>query len=263
MCVVYACWKETPSDSEMEDGAAANTDGAGICWSDMSSKAGGVRWIKGLSSDTKEIREVLKKEKIGYPFAIHFRTASIGGKCKELTHPFPVDDLMEDSNLEPGGLELKGSARRVLMHNGHIQSFKDWLLPILLATPGDCPSGPWSDSRALAVAAGYKGEAILEFIISGSRVMVMDSMPSVGASQKDPRSYIRLHGSGWISHEGWAQSQTTPSRSKHTSWEPAEPLHILPKRETKENAWTVEELQDLVTALRAEQNDAKILIGGA
>jgi len=273
MCVIYACHSATPNEEELTLGAECNTDGAGIAWIDkFNTKEASVRWIKGLNSTAKAVLDVIEENKITYPLLIHYRTASIGGKSGDLTHPFPITTKLESS--------LVGHARRVLMHNGHINSWKDWFKPITFAAPDfEIPHGPWSDSRALAAAVNIKGEGVLEFIIESSRVIVLDSIASIGWKKVEPKSYMRMYGT-WLEKEGWFQSVETRRVATPVvgeEWRKRSHCHtIYSKNDSKgvvqeskstssdvhaENTWTIDELEGLISTLRKEQNEARILLG--
>lgn len=268
MCVIYSCYEKTPSREELANGAESNTDGAGICWiKNFNTPKAATVWVKGLKSTPDAVLEAIEKHKITYPFGIHYRTASIGGKCDELTHPFPITDDLEDST--------EGSARRVLMHNGHIADWKEWFTKIMFASAMEIPVGPWSDSRALAAAVNIKGEGVIDFVIGTSRVMVLDSLASRGFPKDKPISYIRLYGN-WIHKEGYDQSvETTPRRavqsvdgwrhgrrgvySSHKSCE----VHESSSRvvTSGENNWSVDELESLISEIRKEQDEARVYLG--
>lgn len=268
MCVIYACWGKTPDKAELALGAEANSDGAGICWVDnFRQKGARVKWLKGLPSTADAVLEAIEKNKVTYPFAIHYRTASIGGKCDELTHPFPITSELSDDKT--------GDSRRVLMHNGHIADWKDWFTKIMFANSFEIPIGPWSDSRALAAVVNAKGEGVLDFVIGSSRVLVLDSLPSIGCSPKEPDSYFRRYGC-WIKKDGWHQScDTTPKievwthwRRKHYSGRSEDSsercsVPILASTSTvhEENVWTIEELENLVAEVKKEQDEARVLLG--
>ena len=270
MCVIYACHSTIPDEEELTLGAESNTDGAGVAWIDkFNTKEASVHWIKGLPSTAKAVLNVIKENKISFPCMIHYRTASIGGKSQDLTHPFPITDALEPS--------ITGHTRRVLMHNGHINSWKEWFKPITFAAPDfEIPHGPWSDSRAIAAAVNIKGEGVLEFIIEGSRVVVLDAIASSGYKKSEPKSYLRLYGT-WLEKEGWYQSvETRPkviviqNSTSGEEWRKRSHCHIS-KDNTKsfpaaipvhsENNWTVDELEKLISTLKKEQNEARILLG--
>ena len=268
MCIIYSCYKGVPTKEEQALGAEGNVHGAGICWiQGRGTTKAKVHFLKGLKSDPDVVMAEIEKRKLPFPYAIHYRSASIGGVCDELTHPFPITDDVEDY--------LEGSTRRVLMHNGHISDWKKWFTQIMFSSPNAIPVGPWSDSRALAAVVNAKGEGVLEFIIEGSRVLVMDAIPSVGCPADDPESYIRTYGT-WIDHpqEGYAQSTSTYKRPKdqwtqgrdqrgggHACGLPIlDQGRVLPSK-IEENAWTVDELETLVGDLRKEQDAARVMLG--
>jgi len=265
MCVIFSCYNANPPEEDMHNGAESNIDGAGICWIDnFNTKTAQVSWKKGFKSDPKEVLAFIKEKNITFPYAIHFRTASIGGKSSELTHPFPITSQLED--------DLEGSTRRVLMHNGHINSWKDWFTRIMFAAPDqEIPVGPWSDSRALAAVVNAKGEGVLSFVMESSRVLILDSLPSVGCKKTDPSSYFRHYGT-WIDKKGYSQSTETWSRSvvcsRNAKWvAPSNGSGILltsptvSPKEVDQNCWTVEELDALVIEIRKEQDEARMLLG--
>ena len=79
MCVIFAATAARPTREELTKANDANPDGIGIAWLD--SKRGFVRWIKGL--DLKQTINIV--ESTPFPFAVHFRYATIGGKSREST----------------------------------------------------------------------------------------------------------------------------------------------------------------------------------
>lgn len=272
MCIIYAVYKNIPNDEELERGAWQNDDGAGIAWLDR--KKNTVRWVKGLSSKVDDIHKAIKDEGIVPPYGIHFRTASIGGTIGELTHPFPICKAVPTWEA--------GSAPLVLMHNGHINNWKEWLLPMVLSHKDPMPLPPWSDSRALALAVHIKGEGILDFIIQGSRVMILDYQPSEGCDAKEPESYFRLYGH-WHHNkeEGYYQSIETKhiSRGKGrgnstvgthacgrdttvtTGTKSGLTCDAVAITTEKMNVWTIEELETLANDIRKEQEDATLIVG--
>ena len=267
MCVIYACHAQTPSAEELTLGADNNRDGAGIAWIDkFNTKDASVNWLKGLPSTAKAVLDAIEENKVAYPFLIHYRTASIGGKSADLTHPFPITN-----KLEPW---TAGKTRRVLMHNGHLGSWQDWFKRIMFAAPDlEIPHGPWSDSRALAAVVNVKGEGVLEFIIESSRVVVLDAIASSGYKKTEPLSYIRTYGT-WLEKDGWLQSVETRPRivdcrtMAGDEWrKPRRSCHVVQSSSPStpvvhaENTWTVDELETLISDLRKEQDEARILLG--
>lgn len=286
MCVIYAVYKNMPEDAELERGAWQNDDGAGICWRDASKKT--IRWIKGLPSKVEDVKKAITDNKVEPPYAIHFRSASIGGVDPDLTHPFPVHKGVP--------LWQAGNAPIVLMHNGHIANWKDWLLPMMMSSKEFFPLPPWSDSRALALAVHLKGEGVLEFILNGSRVMILDAQPSEGLDDKDPENFFRLYGR-WVHDKtgGYYQSiETTGSfrgkgrgsagsagSSTETKGETGTTSPATDAAEKKEitvykpiptnlqlvtpanncSVWTIEELEALANKIEKEQADAALVCG--
>lgn len=263
MCVIYAVYKNMPNDAELERGADQNEDGAGVCWLDHSKKT--VRWVKGLDSKVDSVKKVIADNKIVPPYAIHFRTASIGGVNTELTHPFPVAKGIPTWEA--------GNAPLVLMHNGHVADWKQWFFPMAITHKDLMPLPPWSDSRALAYAVYAKGEGVLDFIIGGSRVLILDSTPSEGCSETDPESYMRLYGS-WVHDKkgGYYQSIDTATvyRGKARGVSGTcdygramtETSHTTDAGScSKTNVWTIDELETLANEIKREQESAAIIVG--
>src|SRR5688572_20045014 len=133
MCVIVAVGsdKKRPNEEQINAMWNTNPDGAGIAWREIEvdsegNRRGKVVWHKGLTlPDIKKfILEVAKA-----PFVAHFRIKSVGDIHPQLTHPFPLTDVVE--------LDLTGEVDRpVLFHNG------TW--------------GQWrNESMRLAAQAGY------------------------------------------------------------------------------------------------------------
>jgi hypothetical protein len=280
MCVIYAVYKGMPDDTELERGSWQNDDGAGICWLDKAKRT--VRWIKGLQSKTEDVKKVIADNKIVPPYAIHFRTASIGGVDPDLTHPFPI--------CKGVPLWQAGNAPLVLMHNGHIGDWKQWTMPMAISSKEFTPLPPWSDSRALAYAVYLKGEGILDFILGTSRAMILDADPSEGLSADDPESYFRLYGRWHHNTEhGFYQSietscvvrggkarggtgstgagtETTKVEVISPSADSARKMDIVPyvmgkADDDKASVWTVDELEALANQIEKEQQDAATIVG--
>lgn len=160
MCTIIVCMSGTPTIEELEEADKANGDGAGIAWPGKDKDGNPVvHYRRGLSS-VKEIQEVYKKEKLKgvFPFIIHFRAASSGGKDARLTHPFPLDKV--------ASLELSGTAPGVLAHNGTWSGWRTDLREMARAAKGSLriPRGPWSDSRAMAFLTANFGPGYMETV---------------------------------------------------------------------------------------------------
>ncbi|MGH9800519.1 MAG: hypothetical protein ACRD82_09160, partial [Blastocatellia bacterium] len=154
MCQIFVCKKGAPNHEQLKDASSLNSDGAGVAWEDK--KQNKILWKKCLDLD--DVKKVIKK--LEYPYIIHFRSASTGGKSELLTQPFPLD---QDALAEEEGETKVG----VLFHNGTWHSWEDKLLHHFLSGTKEIPPGPWNDSRAIAYLVGMYGPAILRFISWG------------------------------------------------------------------------------------------------
>jgi hypothetical protein len=148
MCLITIAWKRKPTETEIEKAEKDKPDGIGIAFR----KKGEIQIIKGLN--LKEAKEAIEKAPL--PMVIHYRWASVGGKGKELCHPFPITPQVP--------LTLVTKAPAVLFHNGH---WVDWQTPLrnlAIARNEEIPDGKWSDSRAAAWIAARLGKTILHTI---------------------------------------------------------------------------------------------------
>lgn len=162
MCVIFVSEKTRPEADDMARAATANKDGIGITWVHPETKL--VHWRKGLKLETAQ--NLVKV--VPFPFAVHFRLATIGGTSPQLTHPFPIEDGVS--------LKLKGkSSVGVLMHNGHWATWRNWL------TRREEKRGPWSDSRALAYLVRRIGTVNLLREIGGKfAIATPDGITTIG-----------------------------------------------------------------------------------
>lgn len=257
MCVIYACATEIPPRSELARGAFQNSDGAGLAW--VGSQADGtpiINWQKGLK-DESAVLDFISTNNIKLPLTIHFRTASVGGKAPELTHPFPLED---GANLNLSGSTPMG----VLFHNGHVANWEDWTLRAVLASGEDVPTGIWSDSRALAYLTQLKGPGILRFLIGSSRVVLFYPHASPG----NPWDHFDFWGS-WEDplddKQGWLQSIATNhvvtySRGMGPT-AVASACSVITSKDEDLNIWTVEELNEILTGMEKELADARSAAG--
>lgn len=270
MCVIYACSTSLPPFDELERGSDTNDDGAGVSWLGKTPKGvPRIFWKKGLK-DHKEVLDFIKKQNLTYPLAIHFRTASVGGKLDGLCHPFPLGKGVP--------LWLEGDAEEVLMHNGHLQDWEKLVMAAGLPAKETFPTGPWSDSRALAWLTHLKGYGILPFVVSGSRVLMMHATPNTGEDEAyDPaEDHFSFFGNWVHKKEGWSQScdtyvrACTRGRTGYATWEwdRDEELGVYhakgaPTQTSTElpNIWTIGELQKILTELEGAQSDAKLAAG--
>ena len=139
MCVILVCPpKVRPSADVLRACHAANPHGAGVAWRENDE----VNWIKNLEPD--EIEDLLPQ--LTGEVVIHFRYASVGGVNPRLCHPFPVDNV--------ASTKLKGTARRVLFHNGTWRGFKD-TLSFIEKKHEKKVIGPISDTRVMALLVNH------------------------------------------------------------------------------------------------------------
>lgn len=160
MCVILLCTKNRPNTKILEKCERTNKDGAGIMWLNENNMG---QYKKGIQSH-KEVYDLIQN--LNFPFVIHFRSASIGGTNKLLCHPFEVTPTSE--------LRLEGECDKLLVHNGHIHSWK-----LLLAASGlEEPDEIMSDSRAIAMIVSKNNTRFLSkvssekgrFVYLGSRI---------------------------------------------------------------------------------------------
>jgi hypothetical protein len=148
MCVILACETRKPSLELLEKCEIANKHGAGIAWIENNK----VRWEKNLTAEQIHQRVIT----VELPFVIHFRFASAGGINPLLTHPFPITENV--------GLNLKGTANKVLFHNGHWSKWEDFMFKMVISKNKKIPDGVWSDTRMIAWITYMNGENILNFL---------------------------------------------------------------------------------------------------
>ena len=274
MCVIYACGTSLPPEDELQRGSETNTDGAGLAWRKEGTTPR-ILWKKGFK-DHEEVLAFIKAQKIPFPLAIHFRSASVGGVWKELCHPFPL------GKGSPTWLE--GEAEEVLFHNGHLSDWEKLVLAAGLPSKEKIPTGAWSDSRALAWLTYLKGEGILPFVVNGSRVLLFHATPSTAEDEvyEAADDHFSFYGT-WINHpkEGWSQSINTIERMARRAsyacyrggtwtdgeWEMEPSPAAITSGPTRvevsqaPNIWTVAELTKILADLESEQNHAKLAAG--
>jgi hypothetical protein len=171
MCLIIACpTKQRPTLATLKAAHDQNRDGIGLAW--VSKKHNEVRFEKGLT--VKLLHEQINN--ITSPLVVHFRSATVGSKNAELCHPFVV------SNESP--VDTRGSAKRVLFHNGHWEAWQEFVLKTAITKNLPIPEGEWTDSRAAAWLASVMGTTVLQFITGKFAVL----------STKG----VRLFNNGWI-----------------------------------------------------------------
>lgn len=104
MCVAAVIFNAVPLE-HLECMEHDNPHGAGVAWC----KNGEIRFLKGLTA--REIYDMQTEGVMTYPYLMHYRWATHGGRVSELTHPFV---------LGPRALmgELSGTCQSLMMHNG-------------------------------------------------------------------------------------------------------------------------------------------------
>jgi hypothetical protein len=176
MCVVVIVPEGNvrPTEAMLKSCWNGNPDGGGIGWVERAPKPGInlVKWRKGIGT----VEEMIEANKtLPKPYVLHFRIPSVGGKSKELTHPFPLSAEAE--------LALEGdSYGGVLFHNGTWGKWEERLLQFTYGTGTPLPDGQWSDTRAMAYLAYHLSPNILEFIDEKIAILVPygpDGVPDV------------------------------------------------------------------------------------
>lgn len=156
-----------------------NPHGGGVAW--LAPDGSGIRFAKGLNA--KQIHFMQETKLLTFPYLLHFRWATHGGICDELTHPFPTGHraLMG---------ELSGVARQVLIHNGTWHKYSEWVDYLR----GDIPDSLLDAASDTAIAA-FLYEDFPE---------IGDEVPWAVATAKvvNGKLDITFHGDSWTEHEG-------------------------------------------------------------
>lgn len=163
MCIIFSSENQDsrPTLDELELAEKTNPHGAGIAWVEDNK----VHFIKNLDLTAEDIDKVAKT-KLG-PMVIHFRITSSGETTSSLNHPYPVET--EDLN------RLKGTAGTIFAHNGTVDNYI-WQRLLIDTDMGILPSGPWSDTKALAYCmAFYNSKNILDVFESDNRFITLNS----------------------------------------------------------------------------------------
>lgn len=180
MCIIIVCESQEISLSDLKEAERTNQDGAGIGWID---KKGRVKWSKGLTAE--KVFEVQKRIK-SFPYVIHFRLSTSGGYDKGLNHPFPITKEVKTS--------LKGSADKILFHNGHVYNWQEKCLTAMLRHKIPFLEGDVSDTRSFAWLAYHFGEKILSLL--KEKIVVLSK---TGAD---------FYGEGWVERDGKTYSNS-------------------------------------------------------
>lgn len=155
MCVAAICEHARLTDIQVEQMWDQNKFGGGVAYRGLNAQGQMVvKWEKGLSKE-----EMLERNRtLPRPYVMHFRVPSNDTSTLHLAcHPFQIDD-----NATVG---FEGETDGfVLFHNGYWTDWRNKLQQISLNGFVRIPSGPWSDSRALALAAHHLGLGFLELV---------------------------------------------------------------------------------------------------
>lgn len=150
MCVIACCVKRRLTKDEFYECFKSNSDGVGISWYEN----GLNHYVKGLM-DCNEAWAVYKSIP-GVKHVVHFRLASAGSVCEELTHPFACDD--DDMN----NLTYHGDAP-LLCHNGTVAGWRDHMLSYLINRKKRI-SGRMSDTRFVSMLLADVGDCVLDVV---------------------------------------------------------------------------------------------------
>jgi hypothetical protein len=146
MCIIAVCKTKPLTKVLFNNCWESNGHGMGIAWYDGKN----VSFHKGIMGK-KKAWDLYKT--IPAPHVVHFRIASVGGVCPELTHPFLI------TKRSPLHLEWTGQSP-VLFHNGSLGDWQD-LLRNCIFTNKIVPKGKLSDSRVMAMSVATVGEDLL------------------------------------------------------------------------------------------------------
>ncbi len=190
MCVIVAVTDKRPSFSILDRCDIVNPHGIGIAWREGDV----VKWKKNLS-----VFNLYKlSQELPTPYIIHFRWATVGGKDKDLIHPFVITENSEISE--------EGQGKRLLFHNGHYSDYD-----VLQDTFEIKLQGAISDSRVIASICSQFGYNVLKNLgRKGNRFAVLSS------------NDIKFFGKGWYKVDGIRYSNlnwlmnTSPSSVKKT-----------------------------------------------
>src|SRR6185503_15959688 len=118
---------------------------------------------------------------------------TVGGKVKELCHPFPV--------TRDVSLALQGKTDGfVVFHNGHWGQWKEKSLDAAVKHKVKVPNGKWSDSRAMAWSAHLYGVPVLEFIDEKAIAFGPEEIEVFGSGWT-------LVDDVWVSNRHWESSR--------------------------------------------------------
>ena len=175
MCVILIGNKLRPKKEVIKKCWDKNNDGAGVMWNDGES----THYIKGLMK-LESLNILLENNPriTKGQFAIHFRMASSGGKCEELTHPFVINKEYSNGAVYEGNEPL-------LMHNGHDSKAEDQMVAMMINNQIVIPKDKFSDSRAIATICAYSGFEVCKYMSGKFVILTKDAMYTWGTFEKD------------------------------------------------------------------------------
>lgn len=169
MCIIVACENRCLTKEEFDCCFDGNHHGVGFGW-----RIGSTNYYKKGFMKLDVAWEVYQT--VPLPHIAHFRLASAGGVCPELTHPFVV------SAESPIAMEWQGP-EKLLFHNGTITDWKTMLFSIA-AMIGHLPEGEMSDTRFVALAYHYMGQDVFRFFSSKFAILKEDGINTIGNWRK-------------------------------------------------------------------------------
>jgi hypothetical protein len=179
MCVIIVAQDKPLSRNMLKKAVARNKDGIGFAWIDGDK----VRFKKSVS-----IKEALALRKsLPLPYVFHARYTTEGKTIPELCHPFPV--------TRANSRRTSGKFKRVLFHNGTWTSWASTVKSVEERYGATLPSGPMSDSRAMAFVVAVLGVGVLD-MPHGQRYAILD------------KDGPHLFGKGWSKWNGYWVSNT-------------------------------------------------------
>lgn len=199
MCIIVAKRRDVnyPSKNTLKQCFESNDDGAGF----MYCVNGEVVIQKGYMSFQKfwkGLNRMRKKYGDNIPCIMHFRITTQGGVQKELTHPFPFSDNMDDLRL------LYTKTNLGIAHNGIIS-----LTSSYTKTSHSDTMEFITDYLSLIIKDNkfYEDSNIVKLInkLSGSKLAFLDNLGT-----------INLLGSGWIEKDGIHYSNNSYEKSRYT-----------------------------------------------
>jgi len=203
MCVIFVLEDQRPTPREVAQAFEANSHGGGVAWRN---EQGLVQWDKGLNLEAMQHYA----EHLPFPFVMHFRIATCGGKGKSVCHPFPIDK-------NPSPLYTGTTKGNVLFHNGHWNGWEREIREAAIRSGRKLPLGPWSDSRAIAWYLGNWGLGMLDFIPEKICILGPDFLETYGSGWSYYDKRFVVSNTHWTSRHVSGYSGSTAGSSYHTT----------------------------------------------